>query len=204
MFFIVVVLGFLMVLVVIASYKNVARYYVTSSEGAVEIWRGTFSPAGRKRLVIMAGVQPPQPIKPVYTQMEVYTLISNYYIGIADDLMMVPGMPDFEGIKSYLNRALHYATTDELRRNAELRLKRIDRTILVYKADVAANNGTRSGLNAALRFLNAASALEPDEIESGLIQKRLLLIKKQLIELPAQEPPTSKTPYGVHSIRDEL
>ncbi|MGD8258499.1 MAG: hypothetical protein PVH56_13090, partial [Desulfobacterales bacterium] len=117
-----VVLGFLMALVINASYKNLARYYVTSSEGAVEIWRGTFSPAGRKRLVIMAGVQPPQPIKPLYNQTEVFALISNYYIEIADDLMMVPGMPDFDGIKSYLNRALDYATTDEFRRNADLRL----------------------------------------------------------------------------------
>jgi hypothetical protein len=204
MLYISVVLGFLMALVVIASYKNMAGYYVTSSEGAVEIWRGTFSPAGRKRLVIMAGVQPPQPIKPLYTQTEVYALISNYYIEIADDLMMVPGMPDFDGIKSYLNRALDYATTDELRRNAALRLKRIDRTVLVYKADVAADNGTRSGLDAAMQFLNTAAALEPDEIEASLIQKRIFLIKKQLIGLPAEEPPTSKTPYGVNSIRDEL
>ena len=202
--YICVVLGFLMALVIIASYKNLARYYVTSSEGAVEIWRGTFSPAGRKRLVIMAGVQPPQPIKPLYNQTEVFALISNYYIEIADDLMMVPGMPDFEGIKSYLNRALDYATTDEFRRNADLRLKRIDRTVLVYKADVAANNGTRSGLNAAMQYLNTASALEPDEIEASLIQKRIFLIKKQLIELPAAEPPASKTPYGVNSIGDEL
>ncbi|MGD8282946.1 MAG: hypothetical protein PVG08_02505 [Desulfobacterales bacterium] len=199
-----VVLGFLMALVVIASYKNLARYYVTSSEGAVEIWRGTFSPAGRKRLVIMAGVQPPQPIKPLYNQTEVFALISNYYIEIADDLMMVPGMPDFDGIKSYLNRALDYATTDEFRRNADLRLKRIDRTVLVYKADVAANNGTRSGLNAAMQYLNTASALEPDEVEASLIQKRIFLIKKQLIELPAAEPPASKSPCGVNSIGDEL
>ena len=199
-----VVLGFLMALVVIASYKNLARYYVTSSEGAVEIWRGTFSPAGRKRLVIMAGVQPPRPIKPLYTQTEVYALISNYYIEIADDLMMVPGMPDFEGIKSYLNRALDYANTDELRRNADLRLKRIDRTVLIYKADVAAKNGTRSGLNAAMQYLTTASALEPDEIEASLIRKRVFLIKKQLIALPAAEPSTSETPYGIKSVRDEL
>ena len=71
-------------------------------------------------------------------------LAFKYYVSKADALMEVPGMPDFVGIKSYLNRALFFATTKSLRQTAEARINQIDRMILFYKADVAATKGTRS------------------------------------------------------------
>jgi transcription initiation factor IIE alpha subunit len=93
--------------------------------------------------------------------------------------MEVPGMPDFVGIKSYLNKALSFATTAELQQTVHARINHIDRLILLYKADVAAIKGTRSGLEAALEYLEQAAELNPDEIETELIQKK----KKSIREL---------------------
>lgn len=167
-------------LVIRASYYNRDRYYLRSAAGAVEIWQGTFSPTGKKRILIMPGVQMPTAIKKMYTQEEVFQLAFNFYTKKADALMEVPGMPDFIGIKSYLNRALSFATTAELRQIANARINQIDRMILVYKADVAAIKGTRSGLEAALNYLNQAAELNPDDIEAEIINKKKASIRELL------------------------
>ena len=179
----VVILSFLLIilvgLIVHTSNKNRKNYYLKVYEGALEVWKGTFSPAGKKRMIIMPGMQPPDMIKAVYTQEEVFPLIFSYYIDKADALIHIMEMPDFIGIKTYLNRALTFATTDDHRKAVHLRLNRIDRAILYYKADVAASKGTRKGLEVAIEFLDQAASLEPDDIEAELIEKK----KKNIREL---------------------
>ncbi|MGD8521897.1 MAG: hypothetical protein PVF56_12190 [Desulfobacterales bacterium] len=179
----VIILSFVLIilvgLIVHTSNKNRRNYYLKAYEGALEVWKGTFSPAGKKRLIIMPGVRPPDKIKTLYTQEEVYPLIFTYYIDKADALIHIMGMPDFIGIKTYLNRALTFATSDDHRKAVHLRLNRIDRAILYYKADVAASKGTRNGLEVAIKFLDQAASLEPDEIEAELIAKK----KKNIREL---------------------
>jgi hypothetical protein len=167
-------------LVIRASYHNVDRYYLRSAAGAVEIWQGTFSPTGKKRILIMPGVQMPAAIKNVYSKEEVFPLAFNFYTQKADALMEVPGMPDFIGIKSYLNRALSYATTEALRQTAHARINQIDRMILFYKADVAAAKGTRAGLEAALGYLDQAAELNPDDIETEVIKRKKASIRELL------------------------
>jgi hypothetical protein len=167
-------------LVIRASYHNRDRYYLKSTAGAVEIWQGTFSPAGKKRILIMPGIQLPAEIKNVYAKEEVYSLAFNFYIQKADTLMEVPGMPDFMGIQSYLNRALSFARTEELRQAAHARINQIDRMILFYKADVAATKGTRTGLEAALNYLDQAAQLNPDDIETETIRKKKAAIRELL------------------------
>ena len=167
-------------LVIRASYHNTEKYYLKSAAGAVEIWQGSFSPGGKKRILIMPGVQIPQQIKEVYAQEEVYPMAFNFYVSKAAALMEVPGMPDFVGIKSYLNRALSFATTEDFRQTAHVRINQIDRMILFYKADVAATKGTRSGLEAALGYLDQVAALDPDDIETELIKKKKASIRELL------------------------
>jgi hypothetical protein len=172
----------LMGLLIHVSYHNTAKYYLKSAAGAVEIWQGTFSPGEKKRILIMPGVQMPAKIKDVYAKEDVYALAFKFYVSKADTLMEVPGMPDFVGIKSYLNRALSFATTDDLRQTAHARINQIDRLILLYKADVAAIKGTLSGFETALDYLNQAANLNPDEIETELIQKKKASIR-ELIDM---------------------
>jgi len=167
-------------LLIYSSKLNTEKYYLRGSEGALEVWKGTFSPAGKKRLVIMPGVKPPGLIKPEYSREEVYPLICVYYIDKSDALVHVPGMPDFIGIKMYLNRALTYATTEKHSQSAMIRLHRIDRMTLFYKADVAASKGSVTDLETALGFIDEAAKLNPDEIEAELIEKKKHAIRELL------------------------
>lgn len=179
--FVVILMG----LVVHASYRNADKYYLNFAAGALEIWQGTFSPSGKKRILIMPGVQKPAEIKTVYTKEDVYPLAFNFYVSKADALMAVGGMPDFIGIKSYLNKALTFATSEEERQNARNRINQIDRMVLFYKADVATTKGTRSELEAALGYLDQATGLNPDEIEMDLIKKKKASIHKLLQSIQA-------------------
>lgn len=178
----------LVALILVTSYQNMKKYFIVARHGAVEIWKGTFSPLGRERLVIMAGVQPPATIKEVYTQEEVSPMAFSYYIEKADTLMDVPGLPDFVGIKSSLGRAFSYATTDAMRATAIARTHNIDRMIFLYKADVAASRGSIAGLAAARDYLKQAAALNPDEIEANLIKQKLDSIDKHLQLLRPDQP----------------
>ena len=164
-------------LIIYTSHLNTKKYYLQPYAGALEVWQGTFSPAGKKRVVIMPGVKPPAEIKPVYNQQEVYPIIFNYYLEQADALIHSPDVFDFTDIKFYLDRALAFATYDVDRAAVKTRLNRIDRVILYYKADVAASKGTIASLEAAVEFMDRAAALGPDDIESELISK-----KKQAFE----------------------
>jgi len=170
----------LIVLIVGASMQNMGKYYVISRDGAVEIWKGKFSPMGRERLLVMPGSQPLDSAKEVYTKQDVYPLIFQYNLNKADALMDVSGSPNFEDIKAYLNRASQYATTAEMRDRVQARIQTIDRLTLLYKADVAASRGTTDGYRNALAFLQQAQTLNPDEIEANLIQEKIQSIQKQM------------------------
>ncbi len=169
---------FLIGLIIYTSHLNTKKYYLKSYAGALEVWQGTFSPAGKKRVISMPGISPPEKMKPVYTRQDIYPLIFNYYLEKSDALIHTPEIFDFTDVKIYLNRALTYAGTAENRKAVQIRLNRIDRVILYYKADVVASKGSIASLEMAVDFLDQAAALEPDDIESELIEK-----KKQAIQV---------------------
>ena len=175
-------------LLVGTSYVNTHKYFIVARHGAVEIWKGTFSPMGRERLIIMPGEVPPDPIQKEYTREGVAPLAFKYYIEKSDALMDVPGLPDFSGIRADLDQALSYAVTEGQRSEASLRINKIDRLILLYKADVAAGKGTPDSLKTAFDYLQQAAALKPDEIEAKLIAEKMATIKMEIRELsPAKE-----------------
>lgn len=173
MFVISIVLAVLISITLMASRSNTDNYFIEYREGAVEIWKGRFSPLGKELFIIMPGAQPPNPIKEVYIREEVFPLIAKYYIDKADAVMDVPGLPDFEGMRAYLNKSLSFAITEELKKDAHARLNKIDRMVLIYKADIALSKGTISELKTALEYLKRASLLGPDEIESELIKHKI-------------------------------
>jgi hypothetical protein len=183
--FLALIMIILIGLLVYTSHLNTDRYYLQSHAGALEVWQGTFSPAGKKLVVIMPGIMPPDKIKPLYTRQEVYPLIFNYYLERSDALIHAPGVFDFTDVKIYLDRALTFAITDEHRRAAAIRSNRIDRVILLYKAEVAASKGSIASLQAAVGFLDQAASLEPDDIESELINKKKQTIEKLINNLKA-------------------
>jgi len=113
----------------------------------------------------------------------------------ADTLLEVPGIPDFEGIRSYLNKALFYAVTSASTEAAFNRLNNIELMILFYKADVAAGKATLSGLKDAKHYLDQASGLSTNDLQAGIITQKIDAVDKQIAVLKATEKgPKSSAP----------
>jgi hypothetical protein len=162
----------LFLLVIGASINNADTYYIKPADGAIEIWKGKFAPLGNKLLVTLPGVPAPAEIQPEYGKDAVFPLIYGHYIDKADALLAAPGFPDFDGIKQYLEKALKFAHTRELRKTVYARIDGIDIAIFMYKANVAASRGTTEDLEIALDHLDSASALNPDDNLLKLIEQK--------------------------------
>ena len=87
-------------------------------------------------------------------------------------------MPDFVGIKDYLNKALQFAATVELRDLANSRLNFIDMMLLIYKADVAAGKKTPAGWDTALALLDEAVGLTADQSQSDMVAQKIDAVSK--------------------------
>jgi len=182
-------IGFIVLifLIIAASSTNRSNFYLKAADGAVEVWQGTFAPMGSERIIILPGIQAPEVIQSVYTRAEVYQLICNYHLEKADTLIEVSGMPDFEGIKLYLNLAQVYAVTTPLKTAVSSRLNNIDLMTYLYKADVAASKGTVADLQDALMFLNKAAALQLQANQAVLVQSKTIAIQDLIAARKAQQ-----------------
>ena len=187
----------LIALIVGSSMINQGKYYIQSTDGALKIFQGSFAPMGEKLLISLPGVQAPEKAKDVYSKTDVYPLIFNYYVEKADTLLKVPGLPDFEGIKKYINKARPYAIDPESKDVVFKRLSNIDLLILLYKADVAASKSAISDLKEAKAFLSEASRLDIDDMQLGLVHKKMEAVDKQIAALKAKQT-AAKTPAPVH------
>jgi len=178
---------FLMGLVIGASALNSSNYYLETGDGAVEIWQGKFAPMGKKLLFTLPGVPPPEPVKEKYSKQEAFPFIFNHYVEKADTVLEVPGMPDFDNIKSYLNKALSYATTSDMSEIVHDRLNNIDLMILLYKAEVATSRGTLSDLENARSYLVQASRFNPDDLKVDMIDQKIESLDESIAALKAKE-----------------
>ena len=157
---------------------------------------------GEKLLISLPGVQAPEKTKDIYSKTDVYPLIFNYYVEKADTLLKVPGLPDFEGIRKYINKASPYAITPDSKEIVFKRLGNIDLMILLYKADVAASKSTLSDLKEAKGLLSEASRLDIDDMQLGLIHQKMDAVDQSIAALKAKEKgvkspapvPQTKTP----------
>ncbi len=181
----------LLVLIVGSSMINKTKYYMNAKQGALEIWQGRFAPMGEELLITLPGVQLPETTKDVYLKKDVFSIIFDYYIEKADTLLEVPGIPDFKGIKSYLNRALSYAVTSAATEAAYNRLNNMELMFLLYKADVASDKATLSGLKDAKRYLDQAAALSKNDLQTNIITQKIDAVNKQMASLKATEKGTT-------------
>jgi len=177
----------LIALIVGSSMINQGKYFIQSSNGALKIFQGRFAPMGEKLMISLPGVQAPEKIKDVYSKTDVYPIIFNYYVEKADTLLKVPGLPDFEGIKRYINKAKPYAITPESKDIVFKRLSNIDLLILLYKADVAASKSTLADLKEAKGYLSEASRLDIDDMQLGLVHQKLDAVDKKIEALKAKQ-----------------
>jgi hypothetical protein len=190
-----VLIGFvlIMALVVKVSATNHANYYIKPTKTGVEIWRGIFAPMGQQRLINLENAEIPESARPSYSKEEIYPFIFTHYIKQADVLLEKPGMPDFEGIKSYLNQSMPYAMTEKDRRLATARLNNIDQMIFLIKADVAASKETLADYDAALEYLRQAQALDVDGSKSVLIKEKVDAVESARAALEKESEQKEKT-----------
>ena len=185
-------LALIVFLIFVASLQNMRKYYVVEHDDAIEVWKGRFSPLGREKLAVLPGVKPPEETKEVYTRRDVFPMLFTHYIKKADASIEAAGSPDFSKIKSILTQAGAYATSAEDRAIITERLQMITRTILLYKADVAAEKGTIKDLQAAQAHLGRAAALQPDAIMANFIQQKMDSIQERIASLKAGPAPEQK------------
>jgi colicin import membrane protein len=188
------VLAVLIALVVGSSMINQGKYYIHPTAGALQIYQGRFAPMGEKLLISLPGVQPPAKLKDVYSETEVFPIIFNYYVDKADTLLKVPGLPDFNGIKAYINKAMPYALTPKAKDIVYTRLNDIDLMILLYKADVAAGKDTLADLNEAKGFLTKASRLDIDNMKLNLVNQKIDAVDKEIASLKAKQKAAASPP----------
>jgi hypothetical protein len=165
-------IGFLLLLVVIASISNSGKYYLRSNEDALEIWKGRFAPLGESLIVSISDVPIPEEFKEVYTKEEVFPLAFAHYIDQADNLLETDELPDFEGIKTNASEALEFSLTSEEREKALARLNKIDQMTLIYKADIAASHNNSESLDKALDYLEQAADIDGDQIVANMISEK--------------------------------
>jgi len=184
-------LGLLIFLIVAASISNSGNYYLKDAKGGLEIWQGRFAPLGERHLLTLPGVPVPEALKEVYAQKEVFPLAFDYYLNKADTLMEAPGLPDFDGIKTYAAQAKEFAVDNEARALAQVRSDKIDWMILVYKADMAMARGKLEDLEAAEAYLKDADRYSADELDEDIIANKLAdvenatIVEKERLEAEA-------------------
>jgi hypothetical protein len=193
--FLILGIALLIALTIKVSISNRANYYLIPMKAGIEIWQGIFAPMGRERLFTLPDAEAPESIQGTYTKQQIYPFVFNYYVKKADELLGKPGMPDFEGIKIYLNKAKPYAVTEKLRKVAAARLNNIDIMILLYKTDVAASKEALADYEAALEYLKEAAALDVDGSNSALIKQKTESIQAAMADLEQakQEEPAVGT-----------
>jgi len=94
-------------------------------------------------------------------------------------------MPDFEGVKTYLNTAQSYATTSQMEKVVKSRLNAITRMVLLYKAEVAASKDTPEDLKTAISLYKEARGYAVDDGEAARIKRKIEAVDRRLDKLKA-------------------
>lgn len=179
-------LALLVVLIIWASVTNHAKYFIIESKGAVEIWRGEFSPSGKDFFVILHGLQAPEEIAPYYNREQVYPIIFNYYLDKADALLDVSSLPDYSAISSYLERARQFVLNGPMKTAVTTRLNNIKKLTLLYKVDVDISKGTLPALEAALKNLKQVETLTTDPGQLEAISLKIAYVTDRIAEVNSE------------------
>lgn len=173
----VIVAAVVVLMIVWASFKNSAKYFITSHGAAVVIEKGNFSPTGKRLFVVLHGFQlADEPTKETYRRNEIYPIIFGYYLDKADTLLEVAGLPDYKAINDDLEKAEQYALTREMRDAVQNRMSYIQRMTLLYKAEVDASKNDIESLESALKRLKQVKSLTNDPAQLEVITQRIATV----------------------------
>ena len=176
----------LIVIVIGASFLNSEKYHLKSVDGAVEVWRGKFSPIGTELIISLDGMEAPGVIQDVYSKKAINPMVFGYFQDKANAFLDEPDGPDFARIKGCLHEATSYASTKELGNMVQHRLKGIDFIVFYHKASIALSRGTLPELKAAKTYLDRAGLNATSDYERELLDKIRAAADTAIAALPAE------------------
>ena len=159
---VVVVCG-LILLVLSGSLMNADNYYIKQTRGAVEIWKGDFSPGGKERVLILHGARWLKPFKPSYAKAEVFPFVAAYYLDKANMLTKESVSGDVDRILDYLDRVQALYADDPI--------EELDSTISQIRKTIA-----------EARILQASG----EKAAVDLAQKKIEAVSQSLMDLAAE------------------
>ncbi|MEW6077107.1 MAG: hypothetical protein AB1724_04810 [Thermodesulfobacteriota bacterium] len=142
----------LIMILFISSASNSGRYYIKESKGAVKVWKGTFSPAGKERIMILPGAHWTGPLRASYSQEEVFSFAARYYLEKALSLTEDPASKDFDRMTYYLGRAGEMVADGESREAAAVISQAKER---IAEVQTLQSSGERTAAALAREKLNA-------------------------------------------------
>lgn len=191
------------VFIIGASFSNASKYYLRPTENGAEIWKGSFAPMGKERVVRLPGVGVPENIRSVYGKEELFPIAFDYYLNRANEILEAPGVPDYQRVKANLNKAIDYGTKGNVQQ-AFSRMKDVEILILMNKADIAAAKRTDEGLKEAISYLEKARKMDSNNLldldregYDRLLEQKIAGLKA-LLTAPEMklEPEPAATPSG--------
>ncbi len=185
-------IALVLAILVIASFSNQSKFYITPTDQGIEIQQGLFSPVGKKTLVSLPGVPALEEIKSVYTKKEVFPLAFNYYLEQADAVLEQSDMPNFQTMQAHLKSAGMYALFQKDQLAIQHRFKNFELLLLLFRAEVASSRNTEDGYVAALGFFKQAEALKPDAEQAAFIASKKLAAQEALAALQQASAPIAE------------
>ncbi len=178
-------LGLIMSMVTVQSYRNQGRFYI-ENEGRdrVEVRQGLFSPLGDRLLTTLPVEAVPAERKDVYGKMDVYGLLYEYYLGVADESLASADDSTLENVKKTLSEAARFALAREDKELVRLRMVRVDLMMALSQADMAA---ARDDLKGALSILRSAMDLDLNDRQAEMVSGKIKVVEK-LLNGDEQEP----------------
>ena len=174
-------------MIIWTSITNSSRYVIIPQRGAIEIWKGDFSPTGKSFFAVLHGYQLADPIKEIYSRKEIFPIIFGYYLNKADALLEVSGLPDYKAISDYLEKAGQFALSKEMQDEIENRTSNIQRMTLFYKAEVDASKDTVESLESSLKNLDRVQRLTSDPAQLEALNQKIAAVAAALEAAKARE-----------------
>lgn len=144
----------LILIILIASMINYGNYYVKQGKGAVEVWKGDFSPVGKDRIMILHGTYWDRPVKESYSRGEVFPFAFKYYLEKAAAMAESPVSDDFDRIVYYLDRSLELASDRQFKKMAVI-ITQARQSLI--EARVLQESGEKESVALAQKKINTAS-----------------------------------------------
>ncbi len=174
-------LAVLIAIIIGTSMSNRNKFYLKEVNGAVQVWRGKFAPAGKELVLSLDGIKAPNPAKDIYSKKEICPLVFGYCEDKADAILNDRMGPNFAEIKGYLYQAEPYAPTTALRKRVQQRLKGMDFVVLLHKADVALAKGRLADLRVARACIDKARTFVFTDYQRELLGKMRTVVDEAVV-----------------------